>query len=53
MKRRDIFFIVLILCIVVMGIMRWGFFAIILLAIVFGLWDARDERESNQTKMGE
>ena len=53
MKRRDIFFIVLILCIVVMGIVHWGFFGIVLLAIVFGLWDARDERESNQTKMGE
>lgn len=42
MKRRDIFFILLILCIIVLGIMHWGFFGIILLAIVFGLWDSRD-----------
>lgn len=53
MKRSDIFFIVLILCIVVIGIVRWGFFGIILLAIVFGLWDSRDEGKRNQTKMGE
>jgi hypothetical protein len=53
MKRSDIFFIVLILCIIVMSIMHWGFLGIILLAIVFGLWDARSEREGNQTKKGE
>ena len=40
MKRRDIFFIVLILCIIVLCIMHWGFLGIILLAIVFGLWDS-------------
>ena len=53
MKRSDIFFIVLILCIVVMSIVRWGFFGIILLAIVFGLWASRDEGKSSRTTKGE
>lgn len=51
MKRRDIFFIVLILCIVVMSIVHWGFFGILLLAIVFGLWDANTISDSaNESK---
>lgn len=42
MKISDIFFIMLILCIIVLSVTHFGFFGIILLAIVFGLWDARD-----------
>ena len=51
MKRSDIFFIMLILCIVVMSIVRWGFFGILLLGIVFGLWDSNTiSNSANESK---
>lgn len=42
MKSSDILFIVLILCIIVLSVTHFGFFGIILLAVVYGLWDSRD-----------
>ena len=46
MKSIDILFIVLILCIIVLSVTHLGFFGIVLLGIVFGLWDSNTISDS-------